>query len=76
MERLRIKQRELEEGMIIGKDVISPDGILLVPTGTEVTANHIVKINVYDVQDIFIRVDKPIDEVENLSKAKNPLQIF
>lgn len=62
MEHIRIRQELLEEGMVIAKDVLSPDGILLVPSGTSVSANHIVKINVHQVGDLFIRVDKPDTE--------------
>lgn len=59
MMRVRIDQRNLEPEMVIAKDVFSPDGILLVPAGTSITPNHILKINVHQVDDIFIKMEKP-----------------
>lgn len=62
MTRIRIDQRNLEPDMVIAKDVFSPEGILIVPEGTVITPNHILKINVYQVDDIFIQMAKPIDD--------------
>ncbi len=49
---------ELKEGMIVARDVFSNDGTLLIPNRTNLSSNHIIKINVYSVHEIAIFVDE------------------
>lgn len=60
MDKIRIKRNNLEEGMVIAMDVVSDNGILLVPKGTVIDINHIDKISVHSVDDIQIEIAKPL----------------
>lgn len=62
MTRIRIDQQNLETGMIIAKDIFTLDGILIVPSETELTAKLISKINVHKVDDIIIQIDSSKEE--------------
>ena len=54
MRPVRINQENIEVNMRLAKDVYSSEGILLVPEDTLLTANHIVKINLYQIHDIYV----------------------
>jgi len=58
MTKKLIKQLELEEGMILANDIVSPEGVFLVAKGTCLTPAHIVKINVHTIDTIYISVEE------------------
>ncbi len=66
MKRIIIDNQKISEGMLVAKDVFSMDGTLLIPAKTRLTANHIVKINVYNISriDIFVEDDYKEDQSE------------
>lgn len=45
---------ELKEGMVISKDIISDEGIFLVPANTIINKNHILKMQLYQVTHAFV----------------------
>jgi putative nucleotidyltransferase with HDIG domain len=65
----KVKQDQIELNMLLDRDVISPDGILLVTKGTYLTANHIVKINLYQIKDIFITT--PNQEIQEIKQPQS-----
>lgn len=66
MNRKRIEQSNLTEGMTIAIDIISPDGIFLISKDTLLTPAHITKINNHMILDeIYISTDQPSTD-ENL----------
>jgi len=54
MSPVRINQEGIEVNMRLAKDVYNSEGILLVPKDTLLTANHIIKINLYQIHDIYV----------------------
>lgn len=50
---------ELKEGMVISKDVISEEGIFLIPSGTEINDNHILKMQLYHIDQAYILEEEP-----------------
>lgn len=53
-----IEKEELVVGMQIARDIISFDGIFLVPSNTTITPGHIKKILTYPIKNIFIYLPK------------------
>lgn len=49
---------ELKEGMVLAKDVMINDGTLLMPDRTSLTANHIIKLSVYNVPGVAVFVEE------------------
>lgn len=55
MTESRRRISELQEGMIISKDIISDEGIFLIPANTTINKNHILKMQLYQIAqaDVF-----------------------
>ncbi|MDF1618137.1 HD-GYP domain-containing protein [Petrocella sp. FN5] len=71
MRPVRINQENVEVNMRLAKDVYSSEGILLVPQNTLLTANHIVKINLYQIHDIYVYPQE--EQIVNKSQIRQSL---
>lgn len=49
---------ELKEDMVISKDIISEEGIFLVPANTKISKNHILKMQLYQINYVYV-FDQP-----------------
>jgi len=56
MKKVMLSISELKEGMVLAKDVIINDGTLLMPDRTNLTANHIIKLSLYNVPGVAVFV--------------------
>lgn len=68
MDNRKVMVNEVSEGMRLYDDVYSPNGTLLIPKNTVITSNHILKLNLYQVEFIYVysEVSEPIEIEENL----------
>jgi hypothetical protein len=75
----KIITSDIQVGMILSKDVITRDGILLITKETVLNANHIIKINLYEIESVDIYTPiipeeqsqqnwQPISETEDFIK--------
>lgn len=57
----RITPREMEPGMIITEDLLTPAGQILVPAGSEITRQLINQMKLYQIEYAFVEGDDPAD---------------
>ncbi len=55
---------ELQDGMIIAKDVISDEGIFLIPEGTTISKNHILKMQLYQISHAYVHASPEVAEAQ------------
>lgn len=62
--RQRISVHNLKTGMILADDAVTPNGQLLIPSGTAVTENHLFRMNLYQILSAVILIEEgsnPLD---------------
>ncbi len=62
----RISVHNLKTGMVLADDAVTPNGQLLIPSGTEVTENHLFRMNLYQILSAVILIEDgalPIDSL-------------
>lgn len=64
---LRVKSEELQPGMIVARDVKNIDGMLLAPSGCELSERQINILQAWGVTEL------EIEAVEEMAKAHDPL---
>lgn len=55
----RISIHNIQVGMALAKDVVTHNGLLLIPAHTEMTQNHIFKLNLYQILSVDIKDYSP-----------------
>ena len=69
---------DLEEGMILGTDLLNAHGQMLLPAGVEITARHIELFRSQRIQEVDIRQpgtgENAEIDMETLEKAKKQVQ--
>ena len=60
----------LEEGLVVAKDVHSQSKMLLIPTGTELTASKIQMLKTWGIRQIFIESTESLDSTQIIDKRK------
>lgn len=60
----RISVQNLQEGMILAADAVTPNGQMLIPVGTVITENHLFRLNLYQILSavIYEESDKVSEE--------------
>ena len=70
----RINVHSLKTGMVLAEDAVTPNGQLLIPSGTEITENHLFRMNLYQISSAAVLImdgataidpllDNPSDDV-------------
>ncbi len=62
MEEIRMNVLDVQEGMMTSKDVINEEGIFLIPKDTIINKNHILKLQLYQMNYVFVYERPVIDE--------------
>ncbi|MDF2821728.1 MAG: uncharacterized protein K0R15_2169 [Clostridiales bacterium] len=73
--RRRITTDELEIGMIVTEDVITPSGILLIPAYTILTNRHIFRMQLYQVLSVVIKVNLNNQNVNDDDSDEQTLEV-
>ena len=60
----------LEEGLVVAKDVHSQSKMLLIPTGTELTASKIQMLKTWGIRRVFVESIENLDSTHNIEKVK------
>ncbi|MBC7959795.1 MAG: HD domain-containing protein, partial [Vallitaleaceae bacterium] len=68
MAEIKKNVNELREDMVVSKDIISEEGIFLIPAQTKLNKNHILKIQLYQISTVYI-----LDEPEVVVPVKKPV---
>ncbi len=55
----RIHISEIKEGMVIAADVVTPNGLLLIPKNMQILDNHIHSLEIYNIHYVYV-----FDEIE------------
>jgi len=71
MEAIKLNTNELHQGMIISKDVITSDGTFLIRANTVVTKNLILKLELYKIPFVFIKVNEPEETESSVTSSKS-----
>ncbi|PKM54012.1 MAG: hypothetical protein CVV00_10000 [Firmicutes bacterium HGW-Firmicutes-5] len=71
MNPIRINQENIKVNMRLAKDVFNAEGILLVPKDTLISPNHIVKINLYHIHDIYVYPQE--DQIPPINQMRQAL---
>ncbi|PKM52537.1 MAG: hypothetical protein CVV02_01945 [Firmicutes bacterium HGW-Firmicutes-7] len=71
MIELKVSVSEVQEGMKASKDVVSEEGIFLMPKDTVISKNHILKLQLYQMSHITI-YEKPIEPIYVAPKEDKP----
>lgn len=58
MDESKRRVEELQEGMVTSKDIISDEGIFLMPANTTINKNHILKMQLYQITTAYV-FDQP-----------------
>lgn len=62
--RQRISIHNLKAGMVLADDAVTPNGQLLIPSGTRLTENHLFRMNLYQILSAAIQITdgkNPVD---------------
>lgn len=62
-----VKVKDLIEGMLLSKDVLNKDGVVLLPKDTILYSNHILKLHLYQIKEV--QVYEGVDESANIDNS-------
>ena len=72
MARYTVKQinlTDIKEGMVLAKDTIYSNGVLIFPEDTVMTNKHILKLSLYDIKYVYVK-----DFIEDLTYKKKTIK--
>jgi len=73
MAEIRIKLDQIQEGMIVSRDVYTDADMFLIPTDTIINENHILKMELYQVDSIYIFIAEEEDDQPKIKKKAKGL---
>ena len=76
--RKRISVHDVQIGMVLDEDAITPKGQMLIPAGTSITEKHLFRMNLYQILSVVIRLEgdpkDPVAQQEVGDLEELPLQ--